>query len=131
MPILWRPTVCVSTLTVALPAPNAIQLVSQRLERGISRDLAYSGSVLALTWLNPHVYLDTVLLLGAVARSHDDDRWWFGLGATLGSLVWFMALGFGARALRPVFARPAAWQILDTLLALLMVTIAVSLLREL
>lgn len=87
-------------------------------------------TVLALTWLNPHVYLDTVLLLGSVARSHGDDRWWFGLGAVLGSLAWFATLGFGARALRPVFARPVAWQVLDTVIAVVMVTIAVSLLRE-
>lgn len=87
-------------------------------------------TALALTWLNPHVYLDTVLLLGSVARSHGDDRWWFGFGAAVGSLVWFSALGFGARALRPVFARPLAWRILDTFIAVLMVIIATTLLRE-
>lgn len=87
-------------------------------------------TVLALTWLNPHVYLDTVLLLGSVARSHGDERWWFGLGATIGSVVWFSALGFGARALRPVFARTISWRILDTLIAALMIVIATSLLRE-
>lgn len=87
-------------------------------------------TVLALTWLNPHVYLDTVLLLGSVARSHGDERWWFGLGAAIGSVVWFSALGFGARALRPVFARTAAWRVLDTLIAIVMILIATSLLRE-
>ena len=84
-------------------------------------------SVLALTWLNPHVYLDTVVLLGSIANTHGDDRWWFGLGAALGSVVWFAALGFGARLLQPVFARPVAWRVLDAIIAVIMVAIAVSL----
>ncbi len=84
---------------------------------------------MALTWLNPHVYLDTVILLGSVAGTHGDDRWWFGLGAAAGSIMWFTALGFGARALRPLFARPAAWRILDALIAVVMFAIAASLLR--
>ena len=87
-------------------------------------------TALALTWLNPHVYLDTVLLLGSVARSHGDDRWWFGFGAAVGSLAWFSALGFGARLLRPIFARPLAWRVLDSFIAMLMVIIATTLLRE-
>jgi L-lysine exporter family protein LysE/ArgO len=81
----------------------------------------------ALTFLNPHVYLDTVVLLGSVANAHGDDRWWFGLGAALGSIVWFAALGYGARLLQPVFARPAAWRVLDAVIAVTMVAIAVSL----
>lgn len=85
----------------------------------------------ALTWLNPHVYLDTVILLGSVAASHGDDRWWFGAGATAGSILWFAALGFGARLLRPLFVRPAAWRVLDALIAVVMTLIAVSLLRGL
>lgn len=89
------------------------------------------ATALGLTWLNPHVYLDTVLLLGSVARSQGDDRWWFGLGATLGSLAWFSGLGFGARVLRPVFARPASWQVLDASIAVLMTVIATTLLLEL
>jgi L-lysine exporter family protein LysE/ArgO len=88
-------------------------------------------TALALTWLNPHVYLDTILLLGSVAGTHGGDRWWFGLGAALGSVVWFTALGFGARLLRPLFARPSAWRILDGLIAVVMLTIALSLLRGL
>ncbi|WP_378147173.1 LysE/ArgO family amino acid transporter [Cnuibacter sp. UC19_7] len=83
---------------------------------------------LALTWLNPHVYLDTVLLLGSVANTHGDDRWWFALGAAAGSVLWFSALGYGARLLRPVFARPLAWRILDAAIALVMLALAVSLL---
>jgi len=85
------------------------------------------GTVLALTWLNPHVYLDTVVLLGSIANTHGADRWWFGLGATLGSVVWFTALGYGARLLQPVFARPAAWRVLDAIIAVVMVALAVSL----
>lgn len=84
---------------------------------------------LALTWLNPHVYLDTVILLGSVAGSHGDDRWWFGLGAAIGSIVWFTLLGYGARALRPLFAKPSAWRVLDALIAVVMFAIAASLLR--
>ncbi len=85
-------------------------------------------TTLALTWLNPHVYLDTLVLLGSVAGTHGDDRWWFGLGAALGSVLWFSALGFGARLLRPVFAKPVAWRVLDALIAIVMIAIAVSLL---
>jgi L-lysine exporter family protein LysE/ArgO len=82
---------------------------------------------LALTWLNPHVYLDTVVLLGSLASTYDDQRWWFAAGATLGSVVWFTGLGFGARLLRPVFARPTAWRVLDAVIAVVMVSLAVSL----
>ena len=63
----------------------------------------------ALTWLNPHVYLDTLILLGSLATAHGDPgRWFFGLGALIASTIWFAALGFGARFLAPVFARPIA-----------------------
>ncbi len=85
-------------------------------------------TAVALTWLNPHVYLDTVVLLGSIAATHGDDRWFFGLGATLGSILWFTALGFGARLLRPVFSRPTAWRVLDIGIAVVMMAIAVSLL---
>jgi L-lysine exporter family protein LysE/ArgO len=86
------------------------------------------ATTLALTWLNPHVYLDTVVLLGTVASSHGGQRWLFGAGAALGSLVWFTSLGYGARLLRPLFARPAAWRALDAFVAVVMTAIAVSLL---
>lgn len=88
-------------------------------------------TILALTWLSPHVYLDTLVLLGSVAATHGDDRWWFGLGAAVGSVVWFTTLGFGARLLRPVFARPVAWRVLDALIAIVMVAIAATLLHGL
>lgn len=86
------------------------------------------GTITALTWLNPHVYLDTVVLLGSVAGTHGVDRWWFALGAAVASIMWFAALGYGARLLRPVFARPMAWRILDGFVALVMIALAIGLL---
>ncbi|MET0716632.1 MAG: LysE/ArgO family amino acid transporter [Mycetocola sp.] len=85
-------------------------------------------TVLALTWLNPHVYLDTVVLLGSIGASYEDDQWWFALGAMLGSVLWFSALGFGSRLLEPLFARPIAWRILDAAIALVMLALAAGLL---
>ena len=84
----------------------------------------------ALTWLNPHVYLDTVVLLGAVAAAQGDLRWHFGAGAAVASVLWFSALGAGARLLRPVFARPGAWRVLDGLIAVGMAVLAVGLARS-
>jgi L-lysine exporter family protein LysE/ArgO len=66
-------------------------------------------------------------LLGSVAGTHGDDRWWFGIGAGIGSILWFSALGFGARLLRPVFATPIAWRVLDAIIALVMIALAISL----
>ncbi|MEV7225915.1 LysE family transporter [Polymorphospora sp. NPDC051019] len=82
---------------------------------------------LAFTYLNPHVYLDTVLLLGSISRQHAYP-WWFGGGAMLASVVWFAALGFGAGRLAGVLARPAAWRVVDGGVAVLMVVLAVTLL---
>jgi L-lysine exporter family protein LysE/ArgO len=89
------------------------------------------ATCLALTWLNPHVYLDTVILLGSVAATHGAERWWFGAGAAVGSILWFSLLGFGARLLRPIFARPMAWRVLDALVAAIMIALAVGLLVSL
>ena len=85
------------------------------------------ATCLALTWLNPHVYLDTVVLLGSVAASQEGSRWAFGAGAVTASFAFFFALGYGARALRPVFARPAARRALDAGVGLVMWTIALRL----
>ncbi|MCI0156241.1 LysE/ArgO family amino acid transporter [Leifsonia shinshuensis] len=86
------------------------------------------GTCLAITWLNPHVYLDTVLLLGSLSATHGDPgRWVFGAGAATASLLWFLLLGFGARAAAPVFARPVAWRVLDAGIAVLMLVLAVML----
>jgi L-lysine exporter family protein LysE/ArgO len=86
--------------------------------------LAAVATCLAVTWLNPHVYLD-MTIVGSLANSHGDARWFFGLGIAAGSVLWFTTLGFGARALAPVFARPLAWRILDGAIALVMLTLAV------
>jgi L-lysine exporter family protein LysE/ArgO len=85
------------------------------------------GTCLALTWLNPHVYLDTVVLLGSTASTYGAHRWSFAVGAGVASLLWFTGLGFGARLLRPFFARPAAWRALDGVIAVVMVVLGVSL----
>jgi L-lysine exporter family protein LysE/ArgO len=82
---------------------------------------------LALTWLNPHVYLDTVVLLGSVGATYGADRWIFALGAMLASVVWFFSLAYGARLLGRVLASPRAWRILDGIIAVVMLAIAVSL----
>ncbi|NUU18094.1 amino acid transporter [Cellulomonas humilata] len=89
---------------------------------------AVLSTCLALTFLNPHVYLDTVVLLGSLAHQHDPGAWAFGAGAMVASVAWFTALGFGATYLRPVFARPRAWQVLDVAIAVVMATLAVLLL---
>ena len=83
-------------------------------------------TTLALTWLNPHVYLDTIVFLGSVANQQGaDERWWWAAGAMAGSLVWFSALGFGARLLRPFFARANSWRILDAVIAVVMLTLGI------
>lgn len=85
----------------------------------------------ALTWLNPHVYLDTVLLVGSIAAAHDGGepagRWWFGAGAVVASVLWFASLGYGARLLAPLLARPRAWQVLEVLIAITMLFVAARL----
>lgn len=86
------------------------------------------ATCLALTWLNPHVYLDTVVLLGGIAARYGSERWMFGAGAALASLTFFLSLAYGARLLAPVFARPRAWQALDLLVGLVMWGIAAKLL---
>jgi len=82
---------------------------------------------LALTFLNPHVYLDTVVLLGTLASQQGDARWRFGAGAAAASLVWFFGLGFGARRLAGLFAKPSTWRVLDGVIALTMIGLGVSL----
>ncbi|GAA0576124.1 amino acid transporter [Kribbella sandramycini] len=84
---------------------------------------------LAFTYLNPHVYLDTVVLLGSLANQHGPSaRWLYALGSVAASFTWFTALGFLSRHLSPLFTRPRAWQLLDTTIALLMTTLATYLL---
>jgi L-lysine exporter family protein LysE/ArgO len=81
----------------------------------------------ALTFLNPHVYLDTVVLLGALANEHRDGRWLFGIGAVTASAVWFVSLGLGARRLAGLFATPLTWRILDAIIAVTMTALGLSL----
>lgn len=85
---------------------------------------------LGFTFLNPHVYLDTVVLVGTLANQHGDGRWWFGAGAMLGSVVWFLALGYGAGRLSRFFAQPRSWRIFDGLIAAIMLALAVSLIAH-
>ncbi len=99
--------------------------------QGVGSRRAAAVRALALTWLNPHVYLDTVLLLGSIAATHSSDggggRWWFGAGAGLASIVWFVGLGYGARLAHRRLSTPRAWQVLDVLIGLTMLGIAVML----
>ncbi|WP_216894838.1 LysE/ArgO family amino acid transporter [Nocardia alni] len=86
---------------------------------------------LALTWLNPHVYLDTVVLLGSFASTYaGPNRWFLALGAMTGSIAWFFTLGYGARLLGPLFARRTAWRVLDSGIALIMLTLGLVLLLK-
>lgn len=102
-------------------------------ESGKQQSLAKVVMVtLALTWGNPHVYLDTVVLIGGLsAQFQGNERLLFGAGAVVGSGIWFYALGYGARYLAPLFAKPAAWRVLDFIIAIVMWALAWSLLRPL
>jgi L-lysine exporter family protein LysE/ArgO len=91
--------------------------------------LAALTTCFGFTFLNPHVYLDTVVLLGSIANQlPDPGRWVFGAGACLGSILWFAALGFGARYLAPIFQTTTAWRLLDSVIALTMWALTVMLL---
>jgi L-lysine exporter family protein LysE/ArgO len=81
-------------------------------------------AVLGFTFFNPHVYLDTVILLGSISNQFADDRWIFGLGAMTASIVWFSAIGFGARAASRFMSKPIFWRVLDSLIAVVMFSIA-------
>ena len=80
-------------------------------------------TVLALTFLNPHVYLDTVILLGSISNQFGSDKWFFAFGGMLASFTWFTAIGFGARSASRFMARPIFWKILDSLIAVIMLSI--------
>ena len=98
-------------------------------QRPLSRAQAVVQA-LAFTLLNPHVYLDTVVLVGAVGAQHGDQRWWFCAGAAAASVVWFSALGYGARWLAPLFARPGASRVLDALIGATMLGLASALVGQ-
>jgi L-lysine exporter family protein LysE/ArgO len=99
-------------------APAAAAPVSRR---------AVLATCLMLTWANPHVYLDTVVLIGALASQHAPDHWAFGAGAALASGVFFAVLGYGARGVSPLFRRPRAWVVLDVIVGVTMWAIAAGL----
>jgi len=115
------------------PAPEAVRTATP--VRTATRTRAATGTslapviatVLALTWLNPHVYLDTVLMLGSIAATHGEERWLFASGAMAASILWFTALGFGARYVGRWLRTERSWRILDALIAVVMITLAVSL----
>lgn len=112
------------SLYSALTSSGALEVGGGQVA-SITRTVAMA---LALTWLNPHVYLDTVVLLGTISTRFPDQQFQFAAGAATGSLLFFFSLGYGARWLRPIFSRPAAWRILETVIALVMWAIAFKLL---
>lgn len=97
---------------------------SGRQAAGLGATLA---TCLAFTWLNPHVYLDTVVLLGSISSQYEGHKAAFALGAMAASFTFFFTLGFGARLLRPVFASQTAWRVLDVLVGIAMLAIALKL----
>ncbi len=86
-----------------------------------------AASVLGFTLLNPHVYLDTVILVGSIGNQFGDQRWWFGLGAMAASFVWFFGLGYGAKAASRFMTKPVFWRVLDTAIGAIMFSIAILL----
>ncbi len=109
--------------------PGALRAADANADGGTGSLRTALLTSLALTWLNPHVYLDTVGLIGAVSTGFPGwpGKLAFGTGATLASFVFFFGLGYGARLLAPVFARPRAWAVLDVAIALVMWSIAIAL----
>ncbi len=121
----WRPSgkaLDAETPAVGTPATGGALYTATR-----TRLLPVVLTCLALTWLNPHVYLDTVFLLGTVANTHGDERWVFAAGAVVASFVWFFGLAFGARYLGRWLSTPRAWRILDAIIAVVMIAIGISL----
>jgi L-lysine exporter family protein LysE/ArgO len=103
---------------------------TQSLSAGESSAISKSkivGTCLALIFLNPHVYLDTVILLGSIANQFEDNRWYFASGSAVASMVWFSAIGFGARTASRFMSKPIFWKILDSIIAAVMFTIAITL----
>jgi L-lysine exporter family protein LysE/ArgO len=84
-------------------------------------------TVLALTLLNPHVYLDTVILLGSIGNQFGADKWYFATGASVASILWFTSVGYGAKAASRLMSKPVFWRILDSVIAVVMFSIALAL----
>ncbi len=106
----------------ALSGPGSLR-AEGAAETSLARTLA---TIAAFTWLNPHVYLDTVVLLGSVSAQYPGRALAFGGGAVAASFAFFFSLGYGARLLQPLFARPGAWVILDSLVGVLMWSLALG-----
>lgn len=107
------------------------EAMSVTTQGGISLSRAL-GAAAAFTLLNPHVYLDTVLLMGAAGSTHAPElRPIFVAGAATASITWFATLGYGARILTPLFSRPRSWKILDAIVATVMLTLAATLIGRL
>lgn len=103
---------------------------NQSLHAGSQNEIQLSKIIivcLALTWLNPHVYLDTVVLIGSISTQFEQTKLYFALGVITASWFFFFSLGYGARVLIPVFENPKAWKVLDGVIALIMWSIAISL----
>ena len=88
---------------------------------------AVAATVLGFTWLNPHVYLDTVILLGSIGNQFGQGKWWFAIGASVASVLWFSAIGFGAKAASGLMRKPGFWKVLDVVIAIVMFSIAIML----
>jgi L-lysine exporter family protein LysE/ArgO len=135
-PILTMALTIAGTLFLLWYGLRALRraLQPQSLRAAGSTRVSLRGAVAqaaAFTFLNPHVYLDTVLLMGSIgARQPADSRLWFVGGAALASGAWFAALGFGARLLAPLFSRPRAWQVLDVLVGATMLALAAALVHQ-
>lgn len=112
------------SLRSALRSRDALVVDCMDVPSNLGRTLL---ACLAITWLNPHVYLDTVVLLGTVSTQFPGQQLSFAAGATTGSFLFFFALGYGAKRLRPVFAKPASWRMLEGVIALVMWGIALKL----
>jgi L-lysine exporter family protein LysE/ArgO len=112
------------SLLNALRSTEALRVATELASSSLATTLL---ACLAITWLNPHVYLDTVVLLGTISTQFPGLEPSFAAGAVMGSFLFFFSLGYGAIWLRPVFARPVAWRILDTIIALVMTGIALKL----
>ena len=122
--LLWYGSRCVRSAMAPLSSVSVESRVATSLPAAIA-------TVSAFTLLNPHVYLDTVVLIGSIGGQYEGTaRTVFAVGAFTASWVWFIALGYGARLVRPYFENPRAWQVLDGFIALVMFAIALSLLWE-
>ena len=122
-----RPVVTEAPVLQPVGAPSAPPVPEPGGVMPASSASKVALTCLALTWLNPHVYLDTVFLLGSVAATHGDARWIFAAGAGLGSIAWFYSLAYGSRALSRWLTAPLATRLLDGFIAVVMIALGISL----